>query len=126
MKFKEDKLLQEKIVTIIKNKIDERNYDFVHWYDYTFDTDIYVDSDIVKNMNIDDKESIETNYSDFIYSQYEDIMEDVTMELSKEVDFIIIKNNLVDWDNLWSSNFDYCDFLEDEIKKELWIRSPLR
>lgn len=118
--IKNDTILQSKIKNLINFEIEKRKYDFKHWYIYDYESDIYVDENELSKCNFNDKdtfEALETNYSDFIFSQYESIMDEVAKKF--------LNQNNIDWDELYNYLFDFCDFLEDEVKNAFWNHCPL-
>lgn len=119
--LKEDIVLQKQLKKLIRFVIKKRNYDFKKWYEYDYPSDIYVDEqEITKFERCFDessKEAFDTNYSDFIFSQYESVMDEVARKYFSQ--------NFIDW-RLWDYAFDFCDFLEDEVKNAFWDNYPFK
>lgn len=119
--LKENVALQKQLKKLIRLVIKKRNYDFKKWYEYNYPSDIYVDEqEITKFERCFDessKEAFDTNYSDFIFSQYESVMDEVARKYFSQ--------NFIDW-RLWDYAFDFCDFLEDEVKNAFWDNYPFK
>lgn len=116
--IKNNKELQEKVTNLVISKIKEMNYDFTHWYEYNFDTEIAIDESILKEEY--DENAIETNYADFVAAEYQKIMELVAQEFCSIGILVSIINGFIDWSTLWDTEFDLCDFLEEKVKEILW------